>query len=120
MSGTDESTTVTCRWFVKDSAKTESFPAKALKEAKSTNPREMSDEELQEIIEQGTKQTNETLSFTVGDIVVLKSGGPRMTIVSIAPPKRDLMLLTAEQRQQLRELLEACLVRNCATAPGLP
>jgi len=38
---------------------------------------------LQEIIEQGNKQTNETPYYTVGDIVVLKSGGPPMTIVSI-------------------------------------
>jgi len=82
MSGTDEAMTVTCKWFVKDAVKTESFPAKALK-AKSTNPREMSNEELQEIIEQGNTQTNETLYFTVGDIVVLKSGGPLMTIVSV-------------------------------------
>jgi len=82
MSGTDESTTVTCKWFVKEAVKTESFPAKALK-AKSTNPHEMSNEELQEIIEQGNKQTNETPYYTVGDIVVLKSGGPPMTIVSI-------------------------------------
>jgi uncharacterized protein YodC (DUF2158 family) len=82
MPNTGDSMTVTCKWFAKDAVKIDSFPSKAL-EHKSTDPREMSDEELQDIINKKGDQHAEATGFTVGDIVFLKSGGPPMTIVNV-------------------------------------
>jgi uncharacterized protein YodC (DUF2158 family) len=97
MPNTDDSTTVTCKWFAKDAVKIDSFPAKAL-EHKSTDPREMSDEELQDIINKKGNQHTEQTGFTVGDIVFLKSGGPPMTIVNIK--KLDAESIGAEPNER--------------------
>jgi hypothetical protein len=43
----------------------------------------MSNEELQDIIDNKGNQHTEATGFTVGDIVSLKSGGPPMTIINI-------------------------------------
>jgi uncharacterized protein YodC (DUF2158 family) len=82
MSG-DDSVAVTCAWFVKDALKSGSFPAKALNKSVG-DVDEMSDEELVRIAQGSDHSENgSALTLGVGDTVLLRSGGPLMTIISI-------------------------------------